>query len=101
MTWICIETPCKAHVPLHIKYLNRLFLCPVGESKTANVDGPAKKKVGKSSWDGKRQGQKADDKSDYLSNLGSGQDYNINVDHGISYDTHSLSFRFSRHDYNP
>ena len=47
------------------------------------MDKLEKKKLGKSSWDGKRQGQKADDKSDFLSNLGSGQDYNINVDHGM------------------
>jgi len=40
------------------------------------------KKSLKSSWAGKRAGQKEGDESDFLSNLGSGQDYNINVSHG-------------------
>ena len=35
-----------------------------------------------SSWNAKRAGAEADTQSDFLSNLGEGQDYNINVDHG-------------------
>ncbi|KAL3157030.1 hypothetical protein ABBQ38_001279 [Trebouxia sp. C0009 RCD-2024] len=40
------------------------------------------KKQPQSSWNAKRAGADADSPSDFLSNLGEGQDYNINVDHG-------------------
>ena len=52
------------------------------EGTTRNWEEIAKKKTWRSSWTGKRAGQKEDDESDFLSNLGSGQDYNINVSHG-------------------
>ena len=35
-----------------------------------------------SSWTAKHAGSKPDSQEDYLSNLGTGQEYNINVDHG-------------------
>lgn len=52
------------------------------ENEAAVPSRKADKKPPKSSWTGKRVGQKAGDETDFLSNLGSGQDYNINVDHG-------------------
>lgn len=36
----------------------------------------------RSSWNAKRAGADADTQSDFLSNLGEAQEYNINVDHG-------------------
>ena len=55
---------------------------PVAE---ADKDGKARaklKKSAQSSWTAKHAGADADTQSDFLSNLGEGQDYNINVDHG-------------------
>ncbi|KAL0037164.1 hypothetical protein WJX79_003556 [Trebouxia sp. C0005] len=55
---------------------------PVAE---ADQDGKARvklKKQAQSSWTAKHAGADADTQSDFLSNLGEGQDYNINVDHG-------------------
>jgi len=40
------------------------------------------KNPAQSSWTAKHAGADADTQSDFLSNLGEGQDYNINVDHG-------------------
>lgn len=51
----------------------------------ADKDGKARvklKKQAQSSWTAKHAGADADTQSDFLSNLGEGQDYNINVDHG-------------------
>lgn len=53
----------------------------------ADEDGKARAKLRKqapSSWTAKHAGADADTQSDFLSNLGEGQDYNINVDHGKS-----------------
>ena len=51
----------------------------------AEKDGKARVKLRKqaqSSWTAKHAGADPDTQSDFLSNLGEGQDYNINVDHG-------------------
>ena len=47
----------------------------------ANKRAVAKKQAA-SSWNAKRAGADAGVHSDFLSNLGEGQEYNINVDHG-------------------
>lgn len=57
---------------------------PEGGSST-ETDGNTranKRKPAQSSWNAKHAGAAADTQSDFLSNLGEGQDYNINVDHG-------------------
>lgn len=79
------DSPCKNPQTSALLCAKATLPAPsAGEIKAADTEKAGKKKLGKSSWDGKRQGQKADDKSDFLSNLGSGQDYNINVEHGLS-----------------
>ena len=52
------------------------------ESSRATSGRTLPKQQPPSSWNAKRAGAEADTQSDFLSNLGEGQDYNINVDHG-------------------
>jgi len=58
------------------------------EVSSADQDTPANEGRGKkkfaSSWDAKEAGAKEGSQEDFLSNLGTAQNYNINVTHGTS-----------------
>ena len=56
------------------------------EGEEASPRGKAKKRFA-SSWDAKAAGAAEGTKTDYLSNLGQAQEYNINVTHGEFHST--------------
>ena len=69
---------------------HQLFCAVVAEPVKAQDDEDVKetkttKKRFASSWDAKAAGAEKGTKADYLSNLGQGQEYNINVTHGAAH----------------
>lgn len=77
--FICYST---ADPPTPTPPAERPLTVDTNDSSKTETSRSKTKKQAQSSWNAKHAGADADTKSDFLSNLGEGQDYNINVDHG-------------------
>lgn len=67
---------------LHVHIMTGASASGTVEADGENDRGKGKKKFA-SSWDAKEAGAAEGTQADYLSNLGTAQNYNINVTHGI------------------
>ena len=74
---------CYADPPTPTPPAERPLTVDTNDSSKTETSRSKTKKQAQSSWNAKHAGADADTKSDFLSNLGEGQDYNINVDHGM------------------